>query len=122
MALIQGPFLKEEGKNHKIGCETKREGAGGGGGGKNFCMGSSASRETRRFGFSLKKKRRLKCRLESAKKNIKRFFLVVRHWCRTDSMDLPGALRVLEVIVQDPGGANRGHCNVDVEIAWNLIG
>ena len=32
MALIQGPFLKEEGKNHKIGCETKREGAGGGGG------------------------------------------------------------------------------------------
>ena len=31
-------------------------------------------------------------------------------------MDLPGALRVLEVIVQDPGGANRGHCNVDVEI------
>ena len=24
MALIQGPSLKEEGKNHKIGCETKR--------------------------------------------------------------------------------------------------
>ena len=59
MALIQ------EGKNHKIGCETKRE---RGGGGKNFCMGSSASKETRRFRFSLKKKRRLKCRLESAKK------------------------------------------------------
>ena len=31
MALIQGPSLKEEGKNHKIGCETKREGTRGGG-------------------------------------------------------------------------------------------
>ena len=31
MALIQGPFLKEEGKNHKIGCETKRERGGGSG-------------------------------------------------------------------------------------------
>ena len=33
MALIQGPSLKEEGKNHKIGCETKR---GGGGWGRIF--------------------------------------------------------------------------------------
>ena len=35
MALIQGPSLKEEGKNHKIGCETKR----GGGGGEEFLHG-----------------------------------------------------------------------------------